>query len=213
MTGYSSLGYFKGHNQKEQAEKLTKGVTRYVTTGLLILIATRSVSFVFWVYFQPLLCMSYFLALLNFGFHGFVEFDEQGKSIQCVNSTTIIDGDDDYFGEDDHMAHHYNTTVYFRDLPALQKSKEAEFAKYKASVFRGLSIVELSIYVVLGVWDRLADHYVDYSKSLSKEQIMAMLKARAERLETSFDRYQAYLENPTKEAREAYQLSDSKKAN
>ena len=211
MVGYSSLCYFKGHGQKEASDKLSRGIVRYVTTGVILMALTRSVSFVFWTYFQPLLCMTYFLALLNFGFHGFLEFDEHGKSIACVNATTIIDGDDDYFGEDDHMAHHYNTGVYFRDLKELQKSKEAEFAKYKASVFRGLSIVELSIYVLLGVWDRLADHYVDYSNSLSREQIMTMLKTRAERVETSYDKYQLYLSNPTKEARAAYVQSAADK--
>ena len=213
MIGYSSLSYFKGHDQKEASDKLTRGIMRYVTTGVVVLLVTRSPSFVFWVYFQPLLCMSYFLALLNFGFHGFIEFDENGESIQCVNSTTIVDGEDDYFGEDDHMAHHYATAVYYRDLPAHQKNKVEEFAKYKASVFKGLSIVELSIYVLLGVWDRLADHYVDYSKSLSKEQIMAMLRARAQRVETSYDKYQLYLANPSKEARALYAQGTSKKAN
>lgn len=204
MIGYSSLCFFKGHNQKEASDKLTRGMTRYAVTGLLVLAVTRSVPFFFWVYLQPLFCMSYFLALLNFGFHGFIEFDAAGKSIPCVNATTIIDGDDDYFGEDDHMAHHYNTSVYFRDLPELQKSKVDEFKKYKASVFKGISIVELSIYVLLGVWDRLADHYVDFSGTMSKEEIMHMLKTRAERVETSYAKYQAYLANPTKEARSSY---------
>jgi hypothetical protein len=204
MIGYSSLSFFKGHNQKEASDKLTRGMTRYAVTGVLVLAVTRSVPFFFWVYLQPLFCMSYFLALLNFGFHGFIEFDADGKSIPCVNATTIIDGDDDYFGEDDHMAHHYNTSVYFRDLPELQKSKVDEFKKYKASVFKEISIVELSIYVLLGVWDRLADHYVDFSGTMSKEEIMHMLKTRAERVETSYAKYQAYLANPTKEARNAY---------
>jgi hypothetical protein len=30
-------------------------------------------------------------------------------------------------------------------------------------VFKKLSIVELSIFILLGLWDKLADHYVDYS--------------------------------------------------
>lgn len=212
MIGYSALSYFKGHNQREASEKLTKGIVRYLTTGVVVLGVTRSFSFLFWVYLQPLFCMTYFLALLNFGFHGFLEFDENGMSIPCVNATCIVDGEDDYFGEDDHMAHHYNTTVYYRDLSALQKSKEEEFKKHRASVFKEISIVELSIYVLLGVWDRLADHYVDYTHSMTKEEIMLMLKARAERVETTYDEYQQYLKNPSKEARAAYASHiDSKK--
>jgi hypothetical protein len=50
-----------------------------------------------------------------------------------------------------------------QDLKEHQKTKEAEFARTHASVFKKLSIVELSIFILLGLWDKLADHYVDYS--------------------------------------------------
>jgi hypothetical protein len=118
-----------------------------------------------------------------------------------VNSTCIVDGDDDLFGEDDHMSHHYNTAVYFKDLPEHQRSKQAEFARTKASVFKKLSIVELSIYILLGLWDKAADYYVDYSGKLSREEIMEMLKVRAQRKEVSYSAYLGYLANPTAEAR------------
>jgi len=156
--------------------------------------------------------MTYFLALLNYGFHGFIEFDENGVNIPCINSTTIIDGDDDYFGEDDHMAHHYYPGVYYKDLAEHQKSKEAEFAKYKASVFRGLSILELSLFILFSQWDLLADHYVDYSGKLSREEIKHMLKERAVRRETTYEKYEHYLSNPTPEARKALQPEKKKSA-
>ena len=76
------------------------------------------------------------------------------------------------------MAHHYNPSVYYKDLAALQASKIADFIKYKASVFRGLSIVELSIFLLLGLWDKLADHYVDYSGLMTRDEIKTMLKVR-----------------------------------
>jgi hypothetical protein len=37
-----------------------------------------------------------------------------GNHVAMVNSACIVEGEDDLFGEDDHMAHHYNTTVYFK---------------------------------------------------------------------------------------------------
>ncbi len=147
------------------------------------------------------MCMSYFLALINIGFHGFIEFDEQGNSIPMVNSSTIVEGEDDFFGEDDHMAHHYNTAVYYRDLAEHQQTKIDEFVRCKASVFRKLSIVELSIFILLGLWDKLADHYVDYSGEMTREEIKTLLRTRAKRLETSYDKYSEYLANPTLEAR------------
>ena len=202
MVGYSSLKLFAFYNQDTKYEKLYNGVITYWLLAGGILALTRSFSFVFWIYLQPLMCMTYFLALLNYGFHGFLEFDEEGKSIPCVDSTTIIDGDDDYFGEDDHMAHHYNSSVYYKDLVALQAMKVEEFKKYKASVFKGVSIVELSIYLLFSLWDELADHYVDYSGTMTRDEIKSMLKARAQRKQTSYEKYERYITNPTPEALE-----------
>lgn len=67
MVGYSSLRLFKDRNQKNQYNKLYGGVVTYLLTGAAILAITRSFNFVFWIYLQPLMCMTYFLALLNYG--------------------------------------------------------------------------------------------------------------------------------------------------
>lgn len=201
MVGYSSIKFFLANGLKSKSEELLKGIYIYWGTVLVILLVTRSFSFVFWIMLEPLFCMTYFLALINIGFHGFIEYDENGKHVPTVNSTTIIDGEDDLFGEDDHMAHHYNTNVYFRDLPEHQKSKIELFKKTKASVFQKISIVELSIFILLNLWDKVADHYVDFTGELSREQIISMLKARSKLKETTFEKYQIYLNNPTAEAR------------
>src|SRR3546814_13052301 len=100
--------------------------------------------------------MSYFLAFLNFAFHGFIEFDENGINIPCVNSTTIIEGDDDYFGEDDHMAHHYATTVYFKDLVDYQKTQLETWKKPHSRVFSRLSIVALAFFIIFGLLHNLS---------------------------------------------------------
>ena len=207
MIGYSSTVFYAANGNKDHYSKMTLGMKSYAVCLGVVLAITRSPNFVFWIILQPLLCMTYFLALLNFGFHGFIEFDETGKQIECVNATTIIDGDDDYFGEDDHMAHHYSSAIYYKDLRAHQKTKEAEFAKYKASVFRGLSIVELSILILLGQFNVLADHYVDYSGKMSKAEISAMLRRRAMTTEVTYEKYIAYLKNPTPAERDKLRKS------
>jgi len=209
MIGYSSIKFFYACGPKSKADQLEQGIKTYCTAVIAVLAITRSPSFVFWIILQPLLCMSYFLALINYGFHGFIEFDKDGKHIPTVNATCIVDGEDDLFGEDDHMAHHYSTSVYYRDLPALQKSKEAEYARTKASIFQKVSVVELSIYVLFGLWDRLAEYYVDYSGKMTREEIMALLKERAQRTEINYDDYQEYLNNPTLEARQRLLRSQS----
>jgi hypothetical protein len=192
---------FVNHGLKEKAAPLLRGIVTYYSTAIVLLFVTRSFSFVFWIYFQPLMCMSYFLALINVGFHAFLEFDEHGKSVPSVNATAIVDGDDDYFGEDDHMAHHYASSVFYKDLPSYRETKNTEFKNAKASVFRGLSPPELSIYILFQLWDKLAEHYVDYSNSMSKEEIIIMLKRRATLKELEYEDYAKYMAHPTPEMR------------
>lgn len=202
-SGISSLRFFEEHGHKGKAALLKKGVQMYWVVAVAMLAITRSPSFVFWIYLQPFICMTYFLALINIGFHGFIEYDENGKSIPCVNSTAIILGDDDYFGEDDHMAHHYYPNVYYSDLDKHQSTQIEEFKKHKASVFQKLSILEVSIFILFGLWDELAKHYVDYTGKMTKEEIVELLRIRAQRKETTYEKYIAYLDHPTPEVRKS----------
>mmetsp|Transcript_28872 Transcript_28872/g.21496 ORF Transcript_28872/g.21496 Transcript_28872/m.21496 type:complete len:438 (-) Transcript_28872:56-1369(-) len=201
MLGVTSIRFFRANNRHDKAAQLSTGVSTYLAAGLGVLAITRSFSFVFFVFIEPMLCMTYFLALINIGFHGFLEFDDKGNHISVVDSTTIINGTDDIFGEDDHMAHHYHTGVYFKDLQQHQSTKVEEFKKHRASVFHTLSIAEISIFIILGIWDKLAEHFVDYSGTMSKEEIIELLKVRAKRTETTYEKHEDYYRNPTLEAR------------
>lgn len=98
------------------------------------------------------------------------------------------------------MSHHYNPSVYYKNLPDLQITKKEEFKKYNASVFQGLSIAELSIFVLFSMWDKLADHYVDHSGGkLSRDEIKSMLKIRAQRKQMTYEEYEKFLQKPTPE--------------
>jgi hypothetical protein len=133
--------------------------------------------------------MTYFIAFMNFAYHGFLEFDESGRHVWCVDSTAIIEGDDDYFGEDDHMAHHYATAVWHRDLEKYREGKIEEIRNWKGSVFRKLSIVELALFILIKDWGKLADHYVDYTGKMKREEVMKMLEVRAKRKDMTNQEY------------------------
>lgn len=182
--GISSLAYFLSMERTVFFNKLLRGcIIFWVIVPAVLLMVTKSWWFLFFIHLQPLFGMTYFLAFMNFGFHGFVEFDENGQHIECVNSIAIVDGDDDYFGEDDHMAHHYATRVFYSDLPAYRETQMEEFKKHHASVFRGFSIVELSLFILLKDWKRLATYYVDYTGKMTQDEIAAMLEVRAKTLD------------------------------
>ncbi len=179
-TGYSSLAYFLAMERTVFFNKLLRGCVIYwlVVPSILLLI-TNSWTFLYFIYLQPCFCMTYFLAFMNFGFHGFIEFDGDGNHIPCVNSIAIIEGEDDYFGEDDHMAHHYATRVFYSDLPEYRETQMETYKKHHASVFRGFSIVELSVFLLMKDWKRLASHFVDYTGKMTQDEIASMLERRA----------------------------------
>ena len=100
--------------------------------------------------------------------------------------------DDDYFGEDNHMAHHYSTATYWRDLDDWDTKQLKEWKANKASVFKNLSIVELSIFILLNQWDMVIDHFVDHSEGeMSREDIKKLLINRCRRVEMPWEAYQS----------------------
>lgn len=203
MTGWSSLRTFRklgGQREAQAYRQLLKGVLLYwvaaPTVIVLALVAAGStlpsaLTFLFFIYLQPLFAMTFFIALLNVSFHGFLEFEEDGAHIPCINSITIIDGEDDSFGEDDHMAHHYFMSVEHPDLERHQATRHEEWARRHASVFKELAVLELSIFMLLNRWTMIAEkHYVDYSRELSTAEIASMLKERAKRVEMPYEEYE-----------------------
>jgi len=191
--GFSSMIFFRHHKMHKKASLLNRGcIVYWIVVPAILYAITRSFSFIYFIHLQPFFCMTYFLAFLNFAFHGFIEMDEKGESIWCVNSLCIVDGDDDYFGEDDHMLHHYATSVFYQDLKGHRETKMAEIQKYHASIFRSLSIVEIAAFILFKDWKTLSNHFVDFSGKLSKDEIAQMLETRAKRKEIDHDEYRKW---------------------
>lgn len=204
MTGWSSLAAFRRMRNLPTMDKafhvIRRGMAIYwlltpaMILGCLLLTGSSLASailFLVFIYFQPLFAMSSFLTILNVGFHGFLEFDEDRRLIPCVCSSTVLDGADDLFGENDHMTHHDFGWISHDGLVGHHRTQQALWAKRHASVFRNLSVIELSLHVMLGRFEALAEkHYVDYSAELSADRIAGLLEARAKRREMGYADYE-----------------------
>eukprot|EP00656_Telonema_subtile_P008993 TRINITY_DN14201_c0_g1_i1.p1 TRINITY_DN14201_c0_g1~~TRINITY_DN14201_c0_g1_i1.p1 ORF type:complete len:573 (-),score=126.09 TRINITY_DN14201_c0_g1_i1:274-1992(-) len=151
-----------------------------------VLCSVFNASFFFWVVVQPLFCMTFFLSIINHGFHGYIAFDKNKDYIKSVTSTTMVGSWDDYFGEDDHMAHHHHVGVYYRDLPAHQRKQCRDWSSEHASVFQGLDVFTNAVCVVLKAWPLLATRYMDFSGKLTQPQIEVMLEERAMRRDSEY---------------------------
>jgi len=121
----------------------------------------------------------FFIGLINWGFHVFIENGDDNVRSNTVQSLTLIGGSDDFFGEDDHAAHHNQSNVFWRDVPALQKSqRDTKWAKEKASVLQGYDIYSFSMTVLMKAWPLLADRYVDTTRTMTKNEIEKLLEVR-----------------------------------
>lgn len=205
MTGWSSLSEFRiqrgVHPAMERASaRLRRGMLAYWVlvpgTIVALLLATgSSVSstfvFLFFIHIQPLLAMSSFLALMNLAQHGFLEHDATGRNSKHVTSLTILEGHDDVFGEDDHLAHHHFPRVTHDQLPELQASQVREWASCHGAVFKGTSIFEIAVLLQLGRIDKLIDrYYVDFSGELNRDELVELFTRRAQRREMSYEDYE-----------------------
>lgn len=204
MTGWGGLRAFAKQREIPLMDRaygqLMKGLILYwfvIPAAIVILLLSAGSSplsigmFLFFIYFQALFAMAFFLTIINIGFHGFIEFDTDGKFIPCICSSTIVDGDDDSFGENDHMAHHYFGQVTHDRLEGHQADQRTLWARNHASVFKNLSIMELGISIYFKRFRKLAtQHYLDFSGDLDANQITELLETRATRKEMDYEDYE-----------------------
>ena len=149
------------------------------------------IVFLLLIYFQPLLAMSSFIALMNWAQHAFLEYDDSGRNIKHVTAITILEGPDDSFGEDDHMAHHYFPAATHDKLDALQATQKLAWARCHGSVFKKTSILEIAILLLSGRIERLVNRYhVDFAGTLDRDELVALFVRRARRKEMSYADYE-----------------------
>ena len=205
VAGIGSLVEFRrqrGINPAVDRARLTlrRGTLIYwvwVPTGIFTLLITTGSSvpaallFLILIYLQPLLAMSTFLALINFGQHGFLEFDDEGRHVKHVTSVTILDGYDDSFGEDYHVAHHHFPNVQHDKLLEHVARERPEWADCHGAVFEKTTIFEVALMMHFGQFDRLIrEYHVDFAGDLAADELVALFERRAKRREMSYEEYE-----------------------
>lgn len=164
MCAVSPLRYFRGRDMHSQYKRLRHGAVCYwLVFPMCIFYISRSARVLFFIWLQPLLAMTVFLALINWAQHGFIELDNKGVHDPRVNATTIVNGRDDYFRENYHWEHHYT-----HDKPVDAGSK-----RKPATVFRDISIPELAVLMVFDRFEMLMKH-TDLSASVMRRRASAI---------------------------------------
>ena len=218
MTGISSMTEFRRESGVHPAvdgakAKLRRGMLIYwilVSSSLSVLLlvtgstAASALLFLFFVYLQPLLAMSVFLSLINIGQHAFLDYDETGQHLKHVTSTTIVDGLDDSFGEDYHVAHHHFPQVDHDRLSEHVDKERLAWVHCRGAIFHRTTFIEIAMMTYLGQFDKLIrNHYVNYGGDGTVEELAALFQRRAQRREMDYEDYEfGYLPNLRDRVRE-----------
>jgi len=124
----------------------------------------------------PLLENVLLLSVVNWSWHCFLDPDNPENDY--VLSWTALDGPINVLNEDYHVVHHQYPTAHWSKHPELYEKHLDDYAKNRASIFRGTHVFELFFLVILNNYDELARKFVDLSGNMSFEEKVELMKAR-----------------------------------
>ena len=78
-----------------------------------------------------------------------------------------------------HTVHHINSRLHWTQLPGHFIENVDNYVKNDAIVFQGIGFFEVGLFVKLGMFKKLASHFVHLGgKRRSEEELIAMFKER-----------------------------------
>lgn len=166
--GITPLIQMHRHGLHKQRNLFLRGLLKYfiIYPTILYYISNYSISFLFWIYIQPHLCLVFISCWANLCFHSFIDYSEDGQPIECVFATDAP-GADDWFGDDNHMSHHISGHVFYTDIDKNRTKMKKYFSHYHASVFKDLGVSQFSGLLLGKKWDQLATYFVQYHDNSS----------------------------------------------
>ena len=173
-TGVSIVGYFIENKKWEPARRMATGMLVYY--GLIAVITYMSPWFGFAYLILPHMSVIIYLGAINYIWHTFC--DPADPDNPYINSVTILNGHYNVFNEDFHVTHHHHPQMHWTKMANDYYSHIDKYKANMASVFTDTQEFEMFVWVMMGRYDLLADHFVDLTGTLSQEEKIALLKYR-----------------------------------
>jgi len=172
-SGISVFWHFLTRRETKLASQMLLGMTYYY---LIVYCAWRwAWDFTLAIIIFPHLESVVFFGAISYLWHSFL--DENDIMNEYVNSMTILRGHDNIFNEDYHVAHH-NNSMHWTEYPGHFEKHKAEFQKYQATIFEDTEEGMLLYWLFSQKFDLMADHWVDLSGKLTKEEKIALILRR-----------------------------------
>jgi hypothetical protein len=172
--GLSVVAYFVRRRLWPQAAKMLLGMIAFYGLGALLLAWDWRFALGYW--FLPQWMTVLFLSAVAYTWHAFAEPDDPHNDY--VSSVTLLDGHYNVFNEDYHVVHHQALQVHWTENPAHYQEHLDEYRRNFATIFRDTQTFELFFWIVLRRYDYMADHFVDLGGTLTREQVLGLLRRR-----------------------------------
>lgn len=173
-SGISIVIYFVKRRQWNPAARMAGGMLCYY--GIIAGIMYINPWFGFFYSLLPHLSVIIYLGAINYIWHTFC--DPADIENEYINSVTILNGHYNVFNEDFHVTHHHHPQMHWTKMADDYYKNIEKYKANKASVFTDTQEFEMFMWVVLGKYDLLAEHYVDLTGTMTHEEKVALLKYR-----------------------------------
>ena len=173
-TGVSIVGYFIQNKQWKPARRMATGMLVYYS--LIAIITFLNPWFGFMYLILPHMSVIIYLAAINYIWHTFC--DPADPDNPYINSVTILNGHYNVYNEDFHVTHHHHPQMHWTKMANDYYIHEEKYKANMASVFTDTQEFEMFVWLMMGRFDLMAEHYVDLTGTLTQEDKIALLKYR-----------------------------------
>ena len=170
--------YHYRRGSKKLFRKVLLGEGVYWSVLLALAIVNPGATFV--VFLGPLIFIRTLMMMGNWTQHAFIGESDVTEpylaSITCINTRY----NRRCFNDGYHILHHVKPRCHWSEHPTEFLRALPEYGKRDAIVFVGLDYFEIWLRLMLGRWDKLADHFVQLpgAPARNKAEIIAFLQSR-----------------------------------
>ena len=144
--------------------------------SLIAIITFLNPWFGFMYLILPHMSVIIYLAAINYIWHTFC--DPADPDNPYINSVTILNGHYNVYNEDFHVTHHHHPQMHWTKMANDYYIHEEKYKANMASVFTDTQEFEMFVWLMMGKFDLMAEHYVDLTGTLTQEDKIALLKYR-----------------------------------
>ncbi len=173
-SGASVVTYFLHRKRRDAAWIQGRGMLLFY--GLILAVTAWRWEIGFAYLILPHIIIINFISAINFTWHMFIDPADPGNVY--TNSICILDAQQDVWNEAHHISHHALPQALWTRMPDHFRDERAQYVAHRANIFRDTQVFEIFVLCLAGRVDKLADKFVDLSGSLSREEIIALLRDR-----------------------------------